>query len=67
MTHPFEDDTADYVVLANDRTQYSLWPATIAVPPGWRTVRGPAARQDCLDFVTAHWRDLQPAAGGTGD
>lgn len=61
MTHPFEDDTAQYVVLANDRAQYSLWPADLTVPAGWEVVRGAASRQQALAFVGENWHDLRPA------
>jgi MbtH protein len=64
MTHPFEDDTAEYVVLVNDRSQYSLWPAAIPVPSGWSAVEGPAERRRCLDYVDEHWQDLRPARPG---
>ena len=41
MTNPFEDDTAEFLVLINDEGQYSLWPAHLDVPLGWRKT-GPA-------------------------
>ena len=60
MTHPFEDESAEYVVLVNERGQHSMWPPALDVPPGWRVAHGPAARQECLDYVDEHWRDLRP-------
>jgi MbtH protein len=66
VTSPFENDAADYVVLVNDRAQYSLWPAANDVPAGWRTVEGPASRRECLDFVELHWQDLRPSGSGGG-
>ena len=61
MTHPFENDAADYVVLINDRNQYSLWPASFSIPQGWLPAHGPRSRQECLDFVNEHWQDLRPS------
>ena len=37
-TNPFDDDTADFVVLVNDEEQHSLWPVFAEVPDGWRVV-----------------------------
>ncbi|GGT27055.1 MbtH protein [Streptomyces tanashiensis] len=60
MTHPFEDPDGSYLVLVNDEEQYSLWPAPTAVPAGWRSVMGPAARAACLDHVETAWLDMRP-------
>ncbi|MBS2554782.1 MbtH family protein [Catenulispora sp. NL8] len=62
MTNPFEDETAQYLALVNDEGQHSLWPATIPVPPGWRTALGPATRQECLDHIAEVWTDMRPAS-----
>ncbi|WP_410656967.1 MbtH family protein [Amycolatopsis sp. lyj-112] len=60
MTNPFEDEDATYLVLLNDEGQYSLWPATTAVPDGWRSVRPADSRQNSLDYVERHWTDMRP-------
>ncbi|WP_030379867.1 MULTISPECIES: MbtH family protein [unclassified Streptomyces] len=60
MTNPFEDQNADYTVLVNDEGQHSLWPAPAEVPAGWRTVFGPARRQECSDHIEASWTDMRP-------
>lgn len=60
MTHTFEDDAAEYVVLTNDRAQYSIWPASLRIPPGWLVAHGPASRQRSLHFVDEHWQNLRP-------
>ncbi|MFE6058080.1 MbtH family protein [Streptomyces sp. NPDC056431] len=60
MSHPFEDRDGSYLVLVNDEEQYSLWPASTAVPAGWRSVMGPAGRAACLDRVEASWLDMRP-------
>ena len=49
-----------FSVVVNDEEQHSLWPAGKAVPRGWRTVHGPASRQDCLAYVETHWTDIRP-------
>lgn len=62
MTNPFDDANATYLVLVNEQQQHSLWPARNDIPAGWRAVRGPASRQDCLDHIEANWTDLRPKA-----
>jgi MbtH protein len=62
MTNPFEQENGRFLVLVNDEDQHSLWPASIAVPAGWRVVFGAGTRSDCLDHVEAHWTDLRPAS-----
>ena len=60
MANPFEDESASYVVLANQEEQYSLWPAGKDVPSGWITVLQANTRQACLDFVNCTWTDMRP-------
>lgn len=60
MTNPFEDDEAQYLVLVNNETQYSIWPASTAIPEGWNSVRPPDTRQSCLDYVENAWTDMRP-------
>jgi MbtH protein len=59
-TNPFEDPDGTYLVLMNDESQYSLWPAFIEVPAGWRVVHPEDARQTCLDYIDKHWTDMRP-------
>ena len=60
MTNPFENPDGEYLVLVNAERQHSLWPAFADVPAGWEVVHGPAARQECLGYVEAHWTDMRP-------
>jgi MbtH protein len=59
-TNPFDDDTGTFFVLVNDEDQYSLWPAFVDVPLGWRVAFGQGARADCLAFVEEQWTDMRP-------
>lgn len=61
MANPFENEEAQYLVLANDEDQHSLWPAQIAVPAGWHTVHGVDSRTACLEYIEANWTDMRPA------
>lgn len=60
MTNPFDDEIGTFVVLLNDEEQYSLWPAHIDVPAGWRVVHSADGRRACLDFIEANWTDMRP-------
>ena len=60
MSNPFDDETAEFIVLVNDEGQYSLWPAHIDTPAGWALVGPRGPRQECLDFVEANWVDMRP-------
>lgn len=60
--NPFDDSAGVFLVLVNDEGQHSLWPSFAGVPAGWAVRRGPAPRQDCLDFVDHTWTDMRPAS-----
>jgi MbtH protein len=60
MSNPFEDANASYRALVNDEDQYSLWPASIAVPEGWTVAFGPDSRAACLEFIEQNWTDMRP-------
>lgn len=61
MANPFEDEEGVYLVLVNAENQHSLWPAFNTVPAGWTTVHGQDTRENCLEYVSAHWTDMRPA------
>jgi MbtH protein len=52
-------------VVANDAGQYSIWPVTLAVPAGWRTVGVSGSKEQCLDHVARVWPDVLACDGGT--
>ncbi|MFE2110393.1 MbtH family protein [Kitasatospora sp. NPDC059463] len=58
--NPFDGD-GEFLALVNDEGQHSLWPAFAAVPAGWSVAHGPCERAAALDWITAHWTDLDPA------
>jgi len=51
-----------FLVLVSPTGQYSIWPAALQVPAGWRVVHGVAVRQSCLDFMAARQAPLRAAA-----
>jgi MbtH protein len=60
MTNPFDDENGTYLVLLNEEEQYSLWPAFIHVPAGWRVVHPADSRKVCLEFIDSNWTDMRP-------
>ncbi|WP_324604836.1 MbtH family protein [Streptomyces xylophagus] len=60
MANPFEDESAEYVVIRNAEDQYSLWPVFLDVPHGWYVVFREASRADCLEYIGIHWTDMRP-------
>ncbi|HEV2638132.1 MAG TPA: MbtH family NRPS accessory protein [Actinocrinis sp.] len=61
MENPFDDDSAEFVVLINGERQHSLWPARLAVPSGWDVAHGEDSRGNCLEFINTSWTDMRPA------
>lgn len=51
-----------FKVLMNDEEQYSLWPADLDVPSGWRQVGAEGDKASCLAYVEANWTDMRPAS-----
>ena len=51
MVNPFEDVGDQFLVLVNNREEFSLWPAYLRVPAGWTILTGPDTRQACLDII----------------
>ena len=58
--NPFEDESANFLVLTNDEGQYSLWPVNNDVPAGWNVIHGETSRAECLKFIETHWVDMRP-------
>jgi MbtH protein len=60
MINPFDNEDGEFRVLVNHEDQYSLWPAFREAPAGWTAVGPTGKRQECLDWIEAHWTDLRP-------
>ncbi len=54
------DQTEEMLVVVNDEEQYSLWPATRALPQGWRPEGFRGSREDCLAHINQIWTDMRP-------
>jgi MbtH protein len=60
MSNPFEDDDGNYLVLINEEAQYSLWPAFLDIPLGWKVVGPQGKRSVCLAWIDQNWTDMRP-------
>jgi MbtH protein len=50
----------DYDVVVNDEGQFSIWPAHLSTPLGWRPAGKSGGRSECLEYVAGVWTDLRP-------
>jgi len=62
MANPFADESAAYSVVVNHEGQYSLWLTFRARPQGWTFVGPKGGRDECLDWIEAHWTDMRPTS-----
>lgn len=49
-----------YMVVMNIEEQYSIWPAHLASPPGWRQIGKVGSKEDCLAYIKEVWTDMRP-------
>ena len=54
------DEDVVYKVVLNDEEQYSIWPADMEIPAGWREAGRSGTKQECLDHIEEVWTDLRP-------
>ena len=53
-------DTTIYNVVVNPEEQYSIWPADLDIPAGWRTVSKRGPKTECLAYIEEVWIDMRP-------
>jgi MbtH protein len=62
MSADSENDPTIYHVVLNDEEQYSIWPADLPVPAGWRKEGKTGPKAECLAHVKTVWTDMTPAS-----
>lgn len=62
MSSEPENDSTIYHVVLNDEEQYSIWPADMPVPAGWRKEGKSGPKTDCLAHIKIVWTDMTPAS-----
>ena len=55
-----DDETAEFAVVRNSETQYSVWPASLTVPDGWSATGFRGAKAACLEHIATVWTDMRP-------
>lgn len=55
-----DDDARQWTVLINEEEQYSLFPADLALPAGWRRAGFEGTEDECVGYVDEHWVDMRP-------
>ena len=58
--NPFDNDDLNFLVLLNEKEQYSLWPEFSSVPKGWKIILGPISKKECIEYVERHWKAINP-------
>lgn len=60
QTNPFDAADGEFLALANDEEQFSLWPVFAPIPDGWSVRFGPDSRENCLGYIEVNWADMRP-------
>lgn len=53
-------DKAGYQVVINHEEQYSIWPAELALPKGWKAAGMKGGLAKCTDYIREVWTDMRP-------
>lgn len=54
------DAFTEFTVVVNDEEQYSVWPAELDVPAGWRPIGKTGTQDECARHVEEIWIDIRP-------
>ena len=47
-------------VVINIEDQYSIWPDSKVIPPGWSAAGKDGTREECLNYIKEVWVDMRP-------
>jgi len=62
MPNETDNDQTVYHVVVNHEEQYSIWPADMTVPAGWRIEGTKGDKATCLAQIKKIWTDMRPAS-----
>ena len=54
------EDTRVYKVVVNHEEQYSIWPAEMENPLGWKDAGKSGLKDECLSYIKEVWTDMRP-------
>ena len=60
MLREEELESRIYKVVFNHEEQYSIWPADMTIPYGWREAGKQGLKPECLEYVKEVWTDMRP-------
>ena len=60
MTQAANQTSELFDVVLNEEEQYSIWPASKALPLGWRKGGKQGSKDACLEFIKETWTDMRP-------
>lgn len=55
-----QEDKTIYLVVMNHEEQYSIWPESREIPPGWKAAGFKGLKADCLNYIKEVWTDMRP-------
>lgn len=47
-------------VVVSVEDQYSIWPSSKLIPPGWKEVGKSGTKEECLSYIKESWVDMRP-------
>jgi len=53
-------ENATYRVIINHEEQYSVWPAELDLPKGWKTTGMKGGLSKCQNYLEEVWTDMRP-------
>jgi MbtH protein len=56
----FDDESGVFAVVLNEEQQYSMWPSSRELPPGWRREGTVGTKAECLAHIEKVWADMRP-------
>jgi MbtH protein len=56
-----------YCVVVNQEEQYSILPASLELPLGWRSTGKEGTKANCLSYIATVWKDMRPISARSTD
>ncbi|OTA17445.1 MbtH-like protein from the pyoverdine cluster [Xenorhabdus vietnamensis] len=49
------NDAMNWMVVINDKKQYSVWPVEYEIPMGWIAISRTGTKEECLSHIVKIW------------
>lgn len=56
----FNQSDVTFTIVLNPEEQYSIWPTSKSIPPGWYAIGFEGTKEVCLDEISKLWKDMRP-------